>query len=357
VLAQLNAQKAQQAAYNNRLNQLNKQISRLKGQKGTQAKLLLNAAQHQVDIINKQMTSLAGTLTATQNKYYTVTGQYDKLLSGTSRDAYLAIQSLFKNYGLESLAGKIYDYVKNGYSSDTISILLSDTPEYKARFAANEARIKAGLPALSPADYINTENSYRAVMRAAGMPPGFYDSVSDFTGFLEKDVSPTELQSRVDLANQATNLASPYYKQALNQMGIDDAHLAAHFLDPDAALPLLQKAAATAAVGAAALSSGLTFDQSYATQLAQAGVSAQTAQQGYQHVANEMATMRDLGAAAGTSWTQSTAQQAEFGVGGGAALAASQKAGIVGAEKGAFSGPAGAARTGLSQSKEPTSQR
>lgn len=96
-----------------------------------------------------QQAALGG-LNGKLNNLYVSTGQYDKLLTGADRDAYLAVNALFKTYGLQSLAGKIYDYVKNGYSSDTISIMLQDTDEYKTRFAGNQARIKAGLPVLSP---------------------------------------------------------------------------------------------------------------------------------------------------------------------------------------------------------------
>src|SRR5690606_32920485 len=130
-------------------------------------------------------------------------GQYDKLLTGANRDAYMALNSMFKTYGLGSLASRVYDYVKNGYSADTITVLLQDTPEYKKRFAANEARQKAGLNVLSPAEYISTENSYRQIMRQSGLPAGFYDSTDDFTKWISTDISPTELQSRVDLATQA----------------------------------------------------------------------------------------------------------------------------------------------------------
>ena len=72
-------------------------------------------------------------------------------LTGANRDAAKALVELFKQYGLESLAPKIVEFIQNGYSADTTAILLQDTTEYKQRFAANEARRKKGLPVLSPA--------------------------------------------------------------------------------------------------------------------------------------------------------------------------------------------------------------
>src|SRR5574342_3329 len=115
------------------------------------------------------LTKLTANRATAQNQLYESTGQYDKLLTGESRDAFMAINSLFKGYGLESLAGKIYEYVKNGYAADTISILLQDTAEYKQRFSGNEARKAAGLPVLSPGEYLAVEASYRQIMQSAGL--------------------------------------------------------------------------------------------------------------------------------------------------------------------------------------------
>ncbi len=281
--------------------------------------------------------------------HYTSTGQYEKLLTGETRDAYLAINSLFKSYGLESLAGKIYEYVKNGYSGDTISILLQDTDEYKTRFAGNQERIKAGLPVLSPAEYLATEASYRQIMQQAGLPVGFYDTPGDFAGWIGKNVSPSEIQSRVDLATQATVLANPSYRQALNQIGISDGQLTAYFLDPTKALPNLQKTAATAAIGSEAIQQGLAFNQSYAEQLALSGVTASQARQGYQQVAQELGTLTNIGSMYGEEWTQQEGAEAVFGT---SANAVSQRASLVGKERGAFGGATGTAKSGLGQASQ-----
>jgi hypothetical protein len=336
-----------QKRFQQQLGRLNRQHHALEGKTDKASRRKSAVLAGQMKAVRNRLDINTKALGVAQNQYYTASGQYDKLLSGANRDAFMALESVFKQYGLGSLAGKIYDYVKNGYSSDTISILLQDTKEYKTRFAANEARVKAGLPVLSPADYINTENSYRQLLRASGLPAGFYDSSSDFTGWIAKDVSPTEIQSRLDLATQATALASPFYKQALNQLGIDDGHLAAHFLDSAKALPLLQKAAATAQIGAAALQQGLTFNKTYAEQLATTGVTADQAQQGYSQVANELQSMKELGNIYGSAWTQTESEGSVFGTD---AAATAQKAGLITREKGSFSGASGAARGGLAQS-------
>lgn len=276
----------------------------------------------------------------------TVGDQFANALKGSDRDAYLALNALFRSYGLASLAPKIYDYIKNGYAGDTITLLLQDTPEYKQRFAGNEVRRKAGLPVLPPNEYLATESSYRQIMRSAGLPKGFYDNPDDFKNWIGGDVSPSEVQNRVDLATQATTLANPQYKAALKQMGIDDAHLVAHFLDQKKALPFLQKQAATAAIGAEALRSGLKFSQSYAGQLATMGVSAQEARQGYSQISQELGTLQGLASVYGDEYTQRQAEEATF-QGEASAVEARQR--IIGEEKAQFSGSAGGARAGLAQ--------
>lgn len=234
-------------------------------------------------------------------------------LTGSQRDAYEALKNVFSGYGLGSLAGKIFDYVKNGYSADTISILLQQTPEYKQRFAGNDIRQQKGLPVLSPAEYLSTEASYRQLMRQSGLPEGFYDQPSDFTDFIGKDVSPTELKSRVDLASQASVLASPQLKQALQSMyGIDDSHITAYFLDPERALPTITKQAAAAQIGAEALKRGLQVS-SHAEDYAIAGVSETQAAQAYGQIAQQLPGYSTIASQYGMHVGQSDLEASIFG--------------------------------------------
>jgi hypothetical protein len=240
-------------------------------------------------------------------------GDWADTLTGDQRNAFITLNNLFTGYGLGSLAPKIADYIKNGYSADTISILLQQTDEYKQRFAGNQIRQDKGLPVLSPAQYLATESSYRQLMAQAGLPAGFYDQPDDFTQFIGKDVSPTELKSRVDLASQATALADPNYKQALQSMyGIDDAHMTAYFLDEDRAVPLLQKQAAAAQIGAEALKQGLQISgkaEDYAT----AGVTQQQAAQVYGNIAQQLPSYSQIATSFGENVNQATFEQAAFG--------------------------------------------
>jgi hypothetical protein len=287
-----------------------------------------------------------------QTKYYEASGQFDKLLQGDNRDAFLALKSLFGQYGLGSLAGKIYDYVKQGYGADTIGLLLQDTKEYKTRFAANEARTKAGLPVLSPADYLSTESAYRQILSNAGLPKGFYDNPADFQNWLASDVSPTEIKDRVDLAVAATGQANPEYKNALFQMyGINEADLTAYFLDRKTAEPILKKQAAAGAIGAAALRRGFaanTLDlEGYAT----IGITADQAEQAYSQIADGFESMLGIAGRYGTSWNQRQAEQEVFTPGAAASVGAESAADkgkrLRSQERAMFAGQQGSSVQGL----------
>jgi len=234
-------------------------------------------------------------------------------LSGDQRNAYEAVNNLFSSYGLDSLAPKIYSYIQQGFSSDTVSILLQDTPEYKQRFAGNELRKSAGLPVLSPAQYLSTESQYRQIMQEAGLPPGFYDQPSDFNQFMANDVSPSELKSRVDLANQATTMASPALKQALQQMyGIDQSGISAYFLDESRAVPELQKQAVAAQIGAEALQRGLQISTN-AENYAKAGVTDAQAAKAYGQIAQQLPEYSRVANLFGENVTQGDFESALLG--------------------------------------------
>ncbi len=273
--------------------------------------------------------------------------QLREKLSGEERDAYEALKVTFGGYGLDTLAPKILEYVQQGYGSDTISILLQKSPEYKKRFAGNETRKAKGLPVLSPAEYLATEQSYRQLMRNAGLPEGFYDQVDDFTKLISGDVSPTELKTRVDAAVQATEYADPALKQSLKNLGVGDGGMVAWFLDPERATTLIQKEINASQIGAAALRNNLQMDNSNVRNWATMGVTAEQAQQGYGAISGYLGDAEKLASIYGDEYNQSTAEAEVFGQSG---EARKKREGLASKERATFGGSVGAARKGLASS-------
>lgn len=189
-------------------------------------------------------------------------------------DAYQILQQMLNQWGLSELAPSVLKLLQDGHSQDQISILIQDTDAYKRRFAGNDARRKAGLAALSPAEYLATEASYRRILESAGMPTGFYDQPSDFAGWIGSDVSPAEIQSRVGLATDAAQRLDDNSKKAFwDYYRITPTDLAAYFLDRDRSLPLIQQQARAAQIGAAANQDRLDVNKSLAERLAGSGIS------------------------------------------------------------------------------------
>lgn len=257
-------------------------------------------------------------------------------LSGEDRDAASALIQLFRQYGLDALGPKILDYVKKGYGSDTIALLLQDTTEWKQRFSGNETRRKAGLPVLSPAEYLATERAYRQVAQQYGLPAGFYDSPSDFAGFIGNDMSPQEFQTRVQTASQYAHSQDQSTKDALRRLyGLGPGDLAAWALDQNRALPLIEKQAKAVAAGAAALRQGLNTSRGYAEHLADLGITGEQAEQGYSTIREMLPTFTSLGRIYDMDYSQNTAEKEIFE---GSAAARDTRKKLASQERATFSG-------------------
>jgi hypothetical protein len=200
------------------------------------------------------------------------------------------------NWGLPTLVPTVQGYIDQGYSGETASLMIQSEPVYQQRFAGNVTRQKAGLPVLSPDEYLATESAYRQSMRAANLPTGFYDDPSDFSKFIAADVSPAELKSRVDAAALSINNADPYYTSSLSKLyGIDTGNMIAYALDPERALPLINKQVQAAQFGAEAARQGLQVTTPMAeTYSGQLGVTQQQARQGFEQVAEILPTAQKL---------------------------------------------------------------
>lgn len=199
-----------------------------------------------------------------------------------NRDSLATIKNVLSQYGLDSLSDFAWQEIVSGRSGNEVLQDLRETPQFKQRFPAIDARQKAGLPPLSPGDYVSYENTATQYMRDAGLPPGFYDSPEDFTKFLSNDMSLKELSERVTTAKDAAYNAPTEVRSALRgQFGVGDGDLAAFFLDPDRAQPLLQRTYNAAQVAGAGTRTGydVSTDQDY--RLTDLGVTAQQAQTGF----------------------------------------------------------------------------
>jgi hypothetical protein len=261
------------------------------------------------------------------------------------------LSQVFESYGLGTLSPKIKEYVQQGFTPDTVTLKLQDTPEYQQRFSGNTARKKAGLPVLSPAEYLATETAYKQAMRTAGLPTGFYDNPDDFSNFIGVDVSPAELKERVDIAAQTIEGADPFFKQQLKQYyNVNDGDMVAYALDPNRALSLIQRQSQVVQFGAEAARQGITAPKSMAEQYAGLGVSQQQARQGFEQVAEILPTAQKLSQITAGSQPVGLEETTSAVFGGAQSAEAKRRIqNLSQQEQSRFAGQAGVGRTSLSR--------
>ena len=179
----------------------------------------------------------------------------------------------------------------------------------------NAARSAAGLPAMTEAQ-INAYKDYAVgVSQQAGLPTGFMSDqqVAKLAGM---DVSTAELDSRITQGLTKAMQSDPLTLSTLqNYYGVTPGHLAAYYLDPTNALPLLQNQFASAQIGATAQRTGYgAIDQGTAMGLAQLGVTPSQAQTSFTKLGIETPLFNALPGAAGEqAITEGQQLGAEFG--------------------------------------------
>jgi hypothetical protein len=205
---------------------------------------------------------------------------------GPGADQQQSLQDELNQWGLGDLFNQAWALKTSGQSDAAVVQWIRTTDDYKQRFAGNVMRQAAGLTPLSEADYLKYEDQARQVMRAAGLPAGFYDSPSDFANLIGKDVSPSELNSRVQIGMQLAQQEPPEVQQEAARLGLTLSDQAAGILDPDTALPLLQRKLSEAQIGGASLASGYgQLSNDDLQRLSELGISESQARTGFANIA------------------------------------------------------------------------
>lgn len=265
-----------------------------------------------------------------------------------SRSAYALLLSEFSRYGLEALVTPLQDLIKQGLSGPEFQIALRNTDAYQKRFAGNTERIKKGLTALSPGEYLALEDQYQNIMRNYGLPASYYtkDSLGAQQGFnklIANDVSAVELEERVLTAQKRVLDAAPEVKTALKQFypDITNGDILAYTLDPEKGLEDIKKKVTAAEIGGAALVSGLTTSLTDAEYLRRYGVTKEKAQEGYKAIGAGLERGSQLANIYQQEpYVQATAEEEVFNLPGQAEAAKKRKR-IIGLEQAEFAGQTG----------------
>lgn len=322
---------------------------RIKGNAGPGGRNPLSPAQQKA-LDASIAASVAGVNTPTTSP--TIPDPYAAAQQQNRKNWKEELKVVLTQWGLSSLIPVIQGYIDQGYSKDTATLMIQNEPVYKQRFAGNEARIKSGLAPLDPATYLSTESSYAAAMRAAGLPEGFYDDpVTDFSTFIGNNVSPSELQSRINLASDILdNSDSATIEQLQTYYGLDKGTMLAHILDPKAALPFINKQIQAVEIGAAAARQGMNIGVATAESLQNLGVTGQQAKQGFQQIAEIVPMAQKLSSIYNreSQYGQDQAMAEVFG-GVGGADATQRRKKLTALEQAQFSGSSGTGKSSFAQ--------
>jgi hypothetical protein len=162
--------------------------------------------------------------------------------NSSENPAFAAVKDVLDRYGLGELSNWAWEQIVAGASPEQTIQSLREQDSYKARFAGIIERQKKGLPPMSEEEYIEWETRAGEIMHFYGLPIGFYDDPQDFSNMIGGDVSLRELEGRVVIARDAAQNAPADVVQILaDQYGIDAGGLTAFYLDPDRALPTLER--------------------------------------------------------------------------------------------------------------------
>ena len=276
------------------------------------------------------------------------------------KSAFDILKEEFTRYGLEGLVGDTQALAIKGLSPAEFTLELRQTETYKNRFGANVDRIKAGYRSLSEAEYITLEDGYQRLMREYGLPESFYKTETGTAGrqpelekFIAGDVSPAELEDRIQLGVNRVQNASSEVLSTLEQFypGVNKSNLLAYMLDPKKALPDIQRQVQAAEIGGAARLSGLSTNLADAQYLASYGVDQAQARSGYQAIAGFLDRGKQLaGVYNQAPYTQLDAEKEVFNT-GGAADAKRKRQKISGLEEASFNAQSGLTGSALKQGR------
>ena len=264
-------------------------------------------------------------------------------------DAYQRLYDEFNALGLGALVEDGKDLLMKATSVSQMPEALRGTKAYMTRFSANDARVKAGFKALSPASYLALEDQYQKVMNRYDLPksyytPGLYGKQEGFEKLISGDISNTELEERIVAAQERVIRGAPQIAQALKEFypEISNGDILAYALDPTNAIKSIQRKITTAEIGGAALAQkGLTTSLARAEELQRYGVDKEAATEGYSIIGGGLQRGSQLASIYQQDpYTQATAESEVFKLSGQDA-ARKQRQKVTGLEKATFGGQSG----------------
>ena len=213
-------------------------------------------------------------------------------------------------------------YNQNGDGTMALEAI-QQSPVFAQRFPGIAAMRAAGMNPISPSDYVSFENTVHQISTEAGIPQGFIDA-KDISNMLAHGMTAQDVSNRIQNGMEQALSAPPQTLALLDQWhGIKPGSgaLAAYYLDPNKALPLLEQQTQAAGMGGQALQAGFSaVDQNALVGAAAAGATMSSSSSSIKNAAAELALTKN--AQVGQGGTVSQQQLLTSAIGGPQAGAA-----------------------------------
>lgn len=276
-----------------------------------------------------------------------------------------AMRGYLNDNGMGAFVAAMEKYVRLGYEGDSLWVVIKSDPEYQqawnTRFVANATRKAKGLTELLPAAYVQLEQSYKQLMIKHGVPSTLFDSPDDFAELIGNDVSPVEVNDRLQYASDYINFSGNenVKAQLRSEYGLSDSEMAAYMLDTDRTLQYLQSESRRnmnrANVGGAAMTQGVDIGKSLRDEIAamfeaSGGSGMDTFASSNSRFADVNVQQPDyarLGALSGVAATTEELIREQFDLTGAADVTQKKKT-LASQERARFGGSSGVTRTSLS---------
>lgn len=198
-------------------------------------------------------------------------------MATTDTSAKGIIDTFLALYGLQSLGDWAWNKFTGadggpGATVEEIRLELPKQQAFKDRFPAYEQLAQQGQ-AMSPDEMVAYEKRAAGLLQQYGVPNGMYDTPAAYAKLMVNRVSTIEMEQRLGLAADAALRAPESVRSALKtRYGVSEADLVGFYLDPEKALPLIQRNYTAAQIASAAEDAKISMETQLAERLAGQGV-------------------------------------------------------------------------------------
>lgn len=192
------------------------------------------------------------------------------------------LDALLRSYDLAELIPWARQQFIEGRTADEISLGIRDQKAFRDKYKVIFDREAAGQSPLTVSQVLEYRQRVSSLERMYGMPTGFVNA----DHLLLKDVSVSEFQNRLQLADQYVNTRTDVTAELERLYGLDRGHALAFVLDPDTAMPVIEREYASAAVAAQATRQHYSLTRQESESLAALGVTEAQAGAGFGQLAN-----------------------------------------------------------------------